>query len=421
MTSEDLIRAQKTYMLNDLIGTKVLLHGKKIGTLGDIIAQENGPLPIVTHFYISRAFGSPSLLVPWDRVRAITRDEIVVDIADTKQFEAQPGETAIQLKDHVLDKKVLDMEDRDIDIVYDIRLIQVNDTLLVSAVDISRVGLLRRLGLKWLGSKISKASDEERIISWKYIQPLPTPLGRFVGDVKLKILKERLQEIHPADLADILEEMDYKERAAIVSQLDSEHASAALEEIDPKSQRELISALKKEKIVQLLAHMTASQAADILGVLPYSEGRTILKLMNPARVKKIKSIMTRQERDILNYATMRFIKFPPDMTVADARTSFYEAAKNKKVVMYLYITDPNDKLLKIIDLKELLLARDTKLLNDIGVSNFVSLSPTSSFHTALKLFERYDYRAIPIVDEKGIILGVVPYRDLKNLKHRFLE
>ena len=89
--------------------------------------------------------------------------------------------------------------------------------------------------------------------------------------------------------------------------------------------------------------------------------------------------------------------------------------------MYLYITDPNDKLLKIIDLKELLLARDTKLLSDIGVSNFVSLSPTSSFHTALKLFERYDYRAIPSVDEKGIILGVVPYRDLKNLKHRFLE
>ncbi len=412
---------QKTYMLNYLIGTKVLLHGKKIGVLGDVIARENEPLPVVTYFYVTRLFGSPSLLIPWDCVRAITKEEIVVDIPDTKQYEAEPSETSIKLKDHILDKKVLDTEDRDIDIVYDIRLIQINDALLVSAVDISRVGLLRRIGLGWLGRKISNPQDEDRIISWKYIQPLPTPMGRFAGDVKLNILKERLEEIHPADLADILEEMDYRERAAVISELDSEHASAALEEIDPKSQRELISALKKEKIVQLLAHMTASQAADILSVLPYAEARTILKLMGPQRVKKIGSIMTRQERDILNYATMRFIKFPPYMTVAEARTSFYEAAKGKKVVMYLYVTDENDKLLKIIDLKELLLARDTKLLKDIGVSSIVSLSPKSSFHTALKLFERYDYRAIPILDEEGKMLGVIPYRDLKNLKHRFLE
>jgi CBS domain-containing protein/sporulation protein YlmC with PRC-barrel domain len=420
-TTQDILTPQKTYMLNDLIGTKVLLHGKKIGTLGDIIARENETLPVVTHFYVTRLFGSPSLLIPWDRVRAITKNEIVVDIPDVKQYEAEPDEMSIKLKDQVLDKKILDTEDREIEIVYDIRLIQINSTLLVSAVDINRAGLLRRIGLGWLGTKLSKTSDENRIISWKYIQPLPTPLGRFVGDVKLKILKERLEEIHPADLADILEEMDYRERATIVSQLDTEHASAALEEIDPKSQRELISALKKEKIVQLLAHMTASQAADIVSVLSYSEGRTILKLMNPSRVKKIKSIITRQERDILNYATTRFIKFAPTMTVADARTAFYEAAKGKKVVMYLYVTDKNDKLLKVIDLKELLQARSTKLLQDIGVSTIVSLSPKSSFHAALKLFERYDYRAIPILDEEGKILGVVPYRDLKNLKHRLLE
>lgn len=417
----DVLQPQKTYMLNDLIGTKVLLHGKKIGTLGDIIARENETLPVVTHFYVTRLFGSPSLLIPWDRVRAVTKDEIVVDIPDVKQYEAEPDEMSIKLKDQVLDKKILDTEDREIEIVYDIRLIQINSTLLVSAVDINRAGLLRRIGLGWLGTKLSKTSDENRIISWKYIQPLPTPLGRFAGDVKLKILKERLEEIHPADLADILEEMDYRERATIVSQLDTEHASAALEEIDPKSQRELISALKKEKIVQLLAHMTASQAADIVSVLSYSEGRTILKLMNPSRVKKIKSIITRQERDILNYATTRFIKFAPTMTVADARTAFYQAAKGKKVVMYLYITDKNDKLLKVIDLKELLQARSTKLLQDVGVSTIVSLSPKSSFHAALKLFERYDYRAIPILDEEGKILGVVPYRDLKNLKHRLLE
>lgn len=418
---EESIQPQKTYLLNDLIGTKVTLHGKRIGSLADVIARENGTLPTVTHFYVSRSFGDPALLIPWGRIRAITRHEIVVDIPDTKQYEAEPEETSIKLKDQVLDKKILDTEDRDVDIVYDIRLIQVNDALYVSAVDISRVGLLRRLGLGWLGRKIGSEKDEERIISWKYIQPLPTPLGRFEGDVKLNVLKERLEDIHPADLADILEELDYRQRAAIFSQLDSERASAALEEIDPKSQRELISALKKEKIIQVITHMTASQAADLLSVLPHAEARTILKLLNPTWMKKVKSIMARQERNILGYSTRRFIKFSPDMTAGDARSAFYEAAKGKKVVMYLYVVDKNDKLLNIIDLKELLRARANKLLADIGSSLIVSLSPTSSFHSALQLFERYDYRAIPILDKEGKILGVVPYRDLKNLKHRLLE
>jgi Mg/Co/Ni transporter MgtE len=167
--------------------------------------------------------------------------------------------------------------------------------------------------------------------------------------------------------------------------------------------------------------MTASQAADILSVLPHAETRTILKLMNSGWVKKIKSIMNKQERDIVNYSTHRIIKFPPEMTVEDARAAYYEAAKGKKVVMYLYITDPNEKLLRIIDLRELLAAKSTKTLNNIGVSTIVSLSPKSSLHTALNMFERYDYRAIPILDAEGKILGVVPYRDLKNLKHRLLE
>ena len=106
------------------------------------------------------------------------------------------------------------------------------------------------------------------MIPWTCIQPLPTNIGRFKGNVKLNVLKEKLSEIHPVDLADILEEMDHDQRVMVFSTLDHEQATDTLEEIEPKVQREIISSLSTEKVVQLINDMTPGQAADILSVLP---------------------------------------------------------------------------------------------------------------------------------------------------------
>jgi magnesium transporter len=414
-------KTQESYFVNDLIGTQVIFQGKKIGTLKDIIASETETLPMVTDFYVSRSFGSPSLLIPWQNVIAMTQKEIVVHISSVQANEGEPEEPAIRLKDQVLDKKVIDTEDRDVDVIYDVRLVRANNHLFVSDVDTSTIGLLRRIGFGWLINILKKTPQTSKMISWKYIQHLSTPLGRFRGDVKLKVLKETLSDIDPVDLADILEELDYKERITIFEHLDTQQASKTLEEIDPKSQRELISVLKKDRIVQLLSYMTAGQAADIINVLPHAEAWALLKLMEPRHVKKIKAIIDRQEEDITNYATTKFISYQPTMTVGDARREYYQAAKNKKVIMYLYIVDEAGMLTGVVDIKELLRARENKQLKDIQTNMIVSLKPKSTLKQALTLFERYDYRAIPIVDHRGKIVGVVPYRDIKKLKHRLFE
>jgi magnesium transporter len=414
-------KTQESYFVNDLIGTNVIFQGKKIGMLKDIIARETETLPMVTDLYVSRSFGSPPLLIPWQNVLAMTQKEIVVRIASVKASVGEPDETSIRLKDQVLDKKVIDTEDRDVDVIYDVRLVRANSHLFVSDVDTSTIGLLRRIGFGWVVNILKKTPQAPKMISWKYIQHLSTPLGRFRGDVKLKVLKETLSDIDPVDLADILEELDYKERVTIFEHLDTQQASKTLEEIDPKSQRELISELNKERIVQLLTYMTAIQAADIVSVLPHAEARTLLKLMEPQHVKKIKAIMNRQEEDITNYATTKYISYPPTMTVGEARTGYYQAAKNKKVIMYLYIVDDTGVLTGIVDIKELLRGREKKQLKEIQTNRIISVKPKSTLKHALTLFERYDYRALPIIDHHGKIVGVVPYRDLKKLQHRFFE
>jgi magnesium transporter len=190
------------------------------------------------------------------------------------------------------------------------------------------------------------------------------------GTVKLNIVKEERSEIHPADLADIVEKLDSGQRVALLEGLDTEHASDTLEEIDPSVQRDILSSLRKERAAQLISEMTSGQSADILAVLPAAEKRAILGLLEPAKVVKIEEILHKYETNILIFTTSKFIKCPPDITVHRARRKFREMAQSMDVVTYFYVVNETDKLLGVI--KELFVAEDDVLLGDLMAENVIS-------------------------------------------------
>lgn len=414
-----------TFFLSDIIGRKVYFQDKKIGTLQDIIIFETEKIPEVTHFIIGRAFGYQSLLIPWKKVVEITNNEIIIDIESIEKYEKEPIESQVLLKDHILDKKVIDMDDNEVEVVYDVKLAFKNDTLYVTEVDSSKYGLLKRVGLKWLAKFIYSLADKIKTdtIPWTYVQPLPENISSFKGNVKLKVLREKLSDIHPVDLADILEELEPEQRLAIFNELETEHASDTLEEIEPRVQRDLISSLEKEKTVELINDMTPGQAADILAVLPSEEADDILTMIaqdDKENAEKIEFILDKQDEKILNFATSHFFKFSPETTVREAIESFHNNAKDKDVIMYLYVTDEEDKLLGICDIKELLQAEPEEKLEEIITTHVINLTPDNTLIEASRMFMRYLFRALPILDENDVILGVVPYRDIMNLNHRFI-
>ena len=166
----------------------------------------------------------------------------MIDAGNLARYEGEPAPNAVLLRDYILDKKVIDIEDREVSVVYDVRLVLRKEKLYVSDVDFSRYGLLRRMGLKGLADYIynrafmtdakslfsGKTSSwdmflnnlankiKDKTLSWAYIQPLPNTLGSFKGDLKLNILKEKMEDIPPVDLADILEELDHAQRVVHV-------------------------------------------------------------------------------------------------------------------------------------------------------------------------------------------------------------
>ncbi|MHB8454864.1 MAG: magnesium transporter MgtE N-terminal domain-containing protein [Acidiferrobacterales bacterium] len=407
------------FYLSEIIGRKVFHGSRNLGKLNDMVIVEAGKLPEVTHFLVARSFGYHSLLVPWDKVVVITDTEIVIDVEIIEHFESDPDQSSILLKDYILDKKVLDLDDNEIDIVYDVKLIVRNGKLYVTDVDFSYYGLLRRMGLKRLANLFAGKAKQETL-SWTYIQPLPQHIGRFSGNVKLTVLKDKLSEIHPVDLADILEELEHEQRIAVFNELETGRAADTLEEVEPRVQRDLISSIRKERAAELLNNMTPAQAADIMAILPAADADDLLELVDEENARKVQFLMEKHDETILHFITTRFIKFPPGTRVRQILDEYREIAKDKDVIMYLYVVEEGDKLVGVVGLGVLLQASPEDALAAIMAPNVISLSPESSLLEATEMFSRYSFRAIPVTDHNDVILGVIPYRDIMNLKHRFV-
>jgi CBS domain-containing protein/sporulation protein YlmC with PRC-barrel domain len=405
------------FFLSEIIGRKVYLKSEQIGRLDDMVIVETGKLPEVSHFVISRSFGYPSLLMPWDKLTLISNTEIVFDVNGPRDYERPAPEGSILLRGHILDKKILDMDDHEVEVVYDISLDFQEGKLLVSEVDFSKRRMLRRLGLKKLANWISEQS-EESTVSWLYVQPLPEYIGAFKGHVKLSVLKENISDIHPADLADILEELEGDQRLAVFKELETEHASDTLEEVEPRVQRELIRSIEKSRAVQLIDAMSPAQAADILAALPASEADELLALMDKDGATKVQKIIDQHDENILLFATQQFMKMPRSTSVEDVLSNFRVIARDMDVIMYVYVVDEQGILEGVVDFRELIAAEPNQTLGEIMTDKIISLNPDDTLRDATVMFTRYSFRAIPITDDANMMLGVVSFGDIRGIKPR---
>jgi magnesium transporter len=410
---------EQEFFLSEILGRRVFVKKKRIGRLSDLAIIETGKLPEVTHVVVSRSFGYPSLTVPWDRVRLISNQEIVLDIGEDTMalFERAPQENLILLQDHILDKKILDLDDHEVEIVYDVKLAFQNDKLYAAEVDYSHYRALRRLGLRKLAKLLTNRNKEDRV-SWLYVQPLPEQLGSFAGNIKLTVPKAALREIHPVDLADILEELEGGQRVALFNALDAEQASDTLEEVEPRVQRELIRAIEKERAALLINEMTPAQAADILAILPRDQAGAILKLLDRDKSSKVEHIIDKHDEQILLYGSPEIIKLPSTTPAEEVLDRYRELARGKEVVMYVYVTDAAGTLKGVVDIREMVAAEPGQTLGDIMTEHVISLPKDATLREAAMLFERYHFRALPITDDNDQLLGAVSSRDVRSLRPR---
>jgi magnesium transporter len=401
-------------LLSEILDKRVRTQsGKKLGRLKDVMFSDDPKYAEVTALIVGRSLGRLPLRVPWVNVIDVGPQETVIQDAPSGNYpELEDLDGQLVLRDKILDRRILDLKGFDVDVVYDVRLILVDNKLFVTAADVSRSALLRRIHLGMFAKHLLRNPPKEDIIPYRYVQPLGADLTDTEGNVKLTITKEGLGDIHEEDIADILEELNQEERIHIFRALDSKTAADALGATEPRVQREIMAAVSTERVREIFSHMSPVEIADIISILPLDDAQEFQAILRPEVASKVHELVTQHDVPASVLAMHRFLGFPGNITVDEAFKRFRAEARTSGVTMYVYIVDNENHLRGVIDINELLQANPESKLEEIMTKNVVSVSPNTMRGDLRGLFSRYRFRAIPVVDEFNKIVSVVREKDV---------
>jgi magnesium transporter len=400
--------------------------GRFVGRVADLTARPEEMYPRVRDVLVSPGRGRSLVRLPWDRVVERTNREIRVRAGATESLQpAQPAEGEMLLRDEFLDRQIVDIGGAKIVRVNDLHLLEANHALWLVHMDIGTRGLLRRLGFERRASAAIRWLFDydlpNRFISWKYVQPLPSSSPANHGSMKLTIPQKRLVELHPADLADILEELNARERQAMMAALPLETAAEALENAEPEVQKSVIEEIHEEKAADILEEMSPTEAADILGDLTDEKAENILDAMEPSQAEDVRELLEHGEDTAGGLMTTSFLSLPPDETVEHALDLVRKRAGEVDVYSYVYVVSPDEHLLGVVNLRELLGAPPQAPLDKIATRKVVTVDPVQSPREVAKLFAKYAFRAIPVVGPEGKLEGVIRFRNLVEAVAPHLE
>jgi len=365
----------------------------------------------VTDILVSSRRNAPPVLIPWERVadcngRFTVRPEAVGALPARALADNE-----LLLRDALLDKQIVDTDGAKVRRVNDLQFLKAHRCLYLIHVDVGFRGLMRRVGLeKVMDAFLRWFFDytlSDQWISWKFVQPLSTP-----DLLRLSITQHRLSQLHPADLADIIEDLDIHKRTAVFRSLDVETAAETLEETDPKIQVRLIEDMKPEKSADIIEEMSLSEAADLLGDLPKEKADGILKEMEQEVAEDVKELLTHPEETAGGLMTSAFLKFRPEITAGEAMDYLRREAEEMDTIHYLYVTDAEDRLLGVISLREILVADPAAALKDLMDERVVAVRLDEEPDEIAGQFAKYGVTAIPVVDADDRIEGVILFKNL---------
>ncbi len=329
------------------------------------------------------------------------------------------SEGLLLLERDLLDQQVIDVHGRKVVRVNDVDLLQeaINHhvRLTVEAVDIGARGALRRL-LKGVvpsaALRVLLRRIPPKLIPWEFVDLIETDPSR---RVKLKIELEGLGRLHPADIADIVEELAPAEREAVFETLDEEVAANALEEVEPKLQVSIVESLDSDRAADIVEEMQPDAAADLLADLPAATSQEILDEMEPEAREEVAELLEFREDTAAGRMTTEYLALPAQATVNDAieRLRHYEGGV--ETVPTIFLQDDAGKLVGAVPLATLAISPLAAPLSTLSTDPVISCPAGASEKKVAELFDKYNLLLLPVVDEQGVLTGVITADDIISL------
>jgi len=382
--------------------------GEPLGSIADLIVAIGGKYPPVTGLVVKT--DGRRIFIPWGDVESFEDDgaRLLVRTIDIGKFNQRRHE--ILLKANLLDKQIVDIEGRKVIRVNDVCLDNVDGRLRLVAVDVGAAGLLRRLGIEGPFRTIArnlKAGLPERYIDWEDVDPLDST----IASVRLRVPHAKLAELHPADLASIIEDLAPRDRAGILASLDDEALADAVEQMEPETQVDVLEDLTPERAADILEEMSPDDAADLVADLDQDTRDEILSHMEKDEADELGELLAYAEDTAGGLMTTEFIVVENHLTAGGAIDRLRELEPDAETIYYVYVTDEEHKLVGVISLRDLNVANPETPVRDVMKDEPVAVNVNADQDEVAEVVAHYNLLAVPVVDDNGVLMGIVTVDD----------
>jgi CBS domain-containing protein len=411
MTRHAALRSPDTFregFLSEFIGLPVKLKGSAggppIGKIVDfLVAHPEDTFPRIDAAKIKTKAGMR--VVPIADIEVRRGGPLL--LAEIPTTEPPGDDDALYLVEDLLDKQIVDVDGRKVVRINDLELAMTGGTLRVVAAEVGVAGLLRRLGAgrvaKDLVDRVPRA-----LIAWNNVAPIR---DLNPSEIKLSVSEGRLSRLHPSDLAEIIGDLSAQDAARVMGSLDDETAADALEHLDAGRQRAIIDDLGTERAADIIEEMDADDAADLLGDLPEERQAELLAEMDAETAHDLRELVSYGDDTAGGLMTTDYFWIYPHRTIAATIEKIREIAPETEFIYYLYVTDQSDKLLGVMTLRALLLAKPDATVDEVMQTDIVSVTADTTAEDVASIIARYDLLACPVLDDDGRIHGIVTVDD----------
>lgn len=413
--------ARKSLALSDLLGLTVYdSESAKLGRVREVaLVPQDDPTHIAA-LIVRTPEGDR--IVSTDLLRTINGGVQTIAIAANLP-KYSSGEGMLLLERDLLDQQIIDVHGRKVVRVNDIQLAfdreKANPSpglhLRIAFVDAGARGAVRRL-LKGLVPRQALSNWLQRIparnIPWEFVNLIETDPAR---RVRLKISSERVSRLHPADIADIIEELSPAERDAVFQTLDEDVAAETLEEIEPRYQVSILNAMESDRAADIVEEMDPDAAADLLNDLTDERSDAILQEMEPEERHDVEELLEFKEDTAAGRMTTDYMALAPTARVNDAVEMLRHFDGGLESMSTIFLIGENEKLLGAVPLAKLIIADSNTLLSELAVDPLISCSPEADEREVAEIFDKYNLLTLPVVDETGALTGVITADDVISI------
>lgn len=328
-------------------------------------------------------------------------------------------EGLLHVKKDVLDQQIIDVNNRKVvrvnDVDFDIQPTDHHTELRIVAVNVGLAAGLRRL-LQGLMAKhtvrMLTGLLPTKSIPWEFVNLIEPDTQR---RLKLRLSYDRVAELHPADIADILEELSRDEQKAVIEGLDEETAAQALSEIPTRMQADLLESIPAQKAADIVEEMAPDEAADVLQELSPETSAEVLADMEKDAGNEVRELLGFEENTAGALMTTEYVVVHESAAAEGAIAALRSFEGPLESIHLIYLVDDHAVLTGAVPMGRILLSEASMPLKELAMDPLISVRSHVAATSVVDLFHKYNLVSLPIVDDGEHLIGVVTADDVLEL------